>query len=86
MAAAKGKVTLVLADYQRRGLSQEARRFGVGISEFLRRAFDDPAVMSAIRALPMYQPPEPPRMAGAVEFHSSESISATGPIRRVSRA
>ena len=78
MAAAKGKVTLVLADYQRRGLAQEAKRFGVGISEFLRRAFDDPTVQAAIRAMPMYQPAE----LVAAEREPAE----TGTIRRVTRA
>ena len=79
MAAAKGKVTLVLADYQRRGLALEARRFGVGISEFLRRVFDDPTVQAAIRAMPMYQP----AAAGvAIEPEPVEN----GTIRRVTRA
>lgn len=78
MTAAKGKVTLVLADYQRRGLALEARRFGVGISEFLRRAFDDPTVQAAIRAMPRYQPAE----LAAVEPEPAES----GTIRRVTRA
>lgn len=83
MAAAKGKVTLVLADYQRQGLTQEARRFGVGISEFLRRAFDDPAVMNAIRSLPMYQPPE---VAPVAAVTAAEQMEPSSAIRRVSRA
>lgn len=82
MAAAKGKVTLVLADYQRRGLAQEAKRFGVGISEFLRRAFDDPTVQAAIRAMPMYQPAEQP----TTTQHPLHAADAPRAIRRVSRA
>lgn len=83
MAAAKGKVTLVLTDYQRKGLTQEARRFGVGISEFLRRAFDDPAVQAAIRAMPMYQASE---FSGATTPEAIADIEPNASIRRVRRA
>lgn len=79
----KGKLTIVLTENQRRGLSQEARRFGIGISEFLRRAFDDPGVREAIGRLPMYQMAESPTVAAEEVI---PEMQMAGSVRRVSRA
>ena len=73
----KQKVTIVLAERQIRGLSQEAQtRFGVGISEFLRRALDDPGVQTAIAAMPRYEAPQVEPVA----------LSPSQGIRRAARA